>query len=146
MKHYTPRGSDKLQNHTQTLKELILLIDDDVSYAELVKSHFLDVGLHIVHKKELLDLNPIARIITYPIILLDYHLHFLSGREIAEFALNISEEETIIIMISADIRVKSMLPEGVKFFFHKSRPITELAYLCLKEVERCKMIKYYQNR
>lgn len=143
MKHSTSISSDKLHSHP---KERVLLIDDDVSYAELVKSYFHENNIHLIHKKELLDLNPIARISTFPIVILDYHLHFLSGREIAEFVLNISEDDTIIIMISSDDRVKSLLPEGVNIFFHKSRPIPELVGLCREEANRNRMMKYYQNR
>ena len=127
------------------VREVILLIEDDKQYADLLVSHIKEKGFEVEHKQDLLDLNPIARISSYDLIILDYYLNYLSGGEIASFVNNISEEELPIVVISGDHGVEQKLPQGVRLFFHKSRPMRELAEFCAEEIKRINLVKYYKG-
>lgn len=124
---------------------MILLIEDDRQYADLMVSHLKERGLEALHKNDLLDLNPIAKISSFDLIILDYYLDYLTGGEIVNFVNNISEDELPIVIISSDSNVEKKLPKGVKLFFHKSRPMAELAEFCYQEIARMQLVKYYQG-
>lgn len=117
------RRSPKASFETSSMskkKLTILFIEDDTDFREALTLILEDRGYIVRSLADGRDLEEIYSKDTFDIVLLDYHLPYMTGIEIAKKLRKLSDHTFPIIMISAhENMAQTARNEGIDYFFSK---------------------------